>query len=128
MYTPIYVGKTMASGRTSTRRVQYGTYTPTTCSRWYDHEWLKADYKSDSSIHPIYIGSHANEHEKKSLNFINTKFLKQKKWSGDMVATFWQNLALIRLIVSSKKRFTDGRTDEGCPRHSISSADTVKQS
>ncbi len=28
------------------------TYTPTTCSRWYDHEWLKADYKPDSSIHP----------------------------------------------------------------------------
>ncbi len=29
-------------------------YTPTTGSRWYDHEWLKADYKPDSSIHPIY--------------------------------------------------------------------------
>ncbi len=28
------------------------TYTPTTCSRWYDHECLKADYKPDSSIHP----------------------------------------------------------------------------
>ncbi len=23
----------------------------TTCSRWYDHEWLKADYKPESSIH-----------------------------------------------------------------------------
>ncbi len=29
------------------------TYTPTTCSQRYDHEWLKADYKPDSSIHPI---------------------------------------------------------------------------
>ncbi len=28
------------------------TYTPTTCSRWYDHVWLKADYKPDWSIHP----------------------------------------------------------------------------
>ncbi len=28
------------------------TFTPT-CSRWYDHEWLKADYKPDLSIHPI---------------------------------------------------------------------------
>ncbi len=27
------------------------TYTPS-CSRGYDHEWLKADYKPDSSIHP----------------------------------------------------------------------------
>ena len=26
--------------------------TPTTCSRWYDYEWLKADYNPDSSIHP----------------------------------------------------------------------------
>ncbi len=23
-----------------------------TCSRWYDHEWLKADYKPDSPTHP----------------------------------------------------------------------------
>ncbi len=28
------------------------TYTPTTCSRWYELKWLKADYKPDSSIHP----------------------------------------------------------------------------
>ncbi len=28
------------------------THTPPTCSRWYDHKWLKADYKPDSSIHP----------------------------------------------------------------------------
>ncbi len=26
------------------------THTPTTCSWRYDHEWLKADYKPDSSI------------------------------------------------------------------------------
>ena len=29
------------------------TYTPTTCSRWYDHEWLKAGYKPDSSIYRL---------------------------------------------------------------------------
>ncbi len=29
------------------------TYTPTTFSRWYDHEWLKADYKPDSPTHPL---------------------------------------------------------------------------
>ena len=37
---------------------------------------------------------------------------------------------IIRLMVSGKTRFTDGRTttDDGRPRHGISSADTVKQS
>ncbi len=30
-------------------------YTPTTYSRWYDHDWLKADYKPDSSIHLILV-------------------------------------------------------------------------
>ncbi len=36
----------------------------------------------------------------------------------------------IGLMVSEKTRFTDGRTttDDECPRHGISSADTVKQS
>ena len=45
------------------------------------------------------------------------------------IATFPQNLALICLTVPEKTRFTDGRTtDDGRPRHGISSADTVKQS
>ncbi len=42
--------------RPQVRLVEDGssTYTPTTCSRWYDHEWLKADYKPDSSINVVW--------------------------------------------------------------------------
>ncbi len=36
------------------------TYTPTTGSRWYDHEWLKADYKPDSSTHLYVVYSHSH--------------------------------------------------------------------
>ncbi len=48
------------------------------------------------------------------------------------MATFPQNLALIRLTVSEKTRFTDDddgcKMDDGRLRHGISSAETVKQS
>ncbi len=52
--------------------------------------------------------------KKKSLKFKNLK--KQKnhpeiQWIG----TFPQNLALIRLMVSEKMRFTDGRTSRRTP-------------
>ena len=40
------------------------------------------------------------------------------------IAAFPQNLALICSTVSEKTRFTDGRTTDGRPRHSISSADS----
>ncbi len=71
------------------------------------------------------IGSHVKGNEKKSLKLKNLKFLKRKKkksleiW---WIATFPKHLALIRLTVSEKTRFTDGWMD-GHPRHSISSAD-----
>ncbi len=45
---------TIKTGRRSLVQDGSSTYTPTTCSRWYDHEWLKADYKPDSSIHLIF--------------------------------------------------------------------------
>ncbi len=71
------------------------------------------------------IGSHVNKNEKSSLQFKNPRFRKtgKKVWRYGGQATFPQKLALIRLMVSEKMRFTNGR-----PRHGISSADTVKQS
>ena len=65
--------------------------------------------------------------KEKSLKLKNPKFWKTgKKWSEDKVniATFPQNLALIRLMVSEKMHFMD----DGCRRHGIKSTDTVKQS
>ncbi len=39
---------------TTTKLTRIHLHTPPnpTCSRWYDHEWLKADYKPDSPTHP----------------------------------------------------------------------------
>ncbi len=42
-----YWGTCVAVGLKKTEG--YGPYT--CCSRWYDHEWLKADYKPDSPTH-----------------------------------------------------------------------------
>ena len=73
------------------------------------------------------IGSHVDENEKKKKKKIvkipKFKYLVKGKNSLETwwIATFPQNLALIRLMISENR---DGRTDG---LHSISSADTVKQ-
>ncbi len=38
-------------------RIYLHTQPNPTCSLWYDHEWLKADYKPDSPTHPAVIHS-----------------------------------------------------------------------
>ncbi len=69
------------------------------------------------------------EMKKVRLKFQNPKFLKNGKNDLEIwwTATFPQKLALIRLMVSEKTRFTDD-DDDWRPRHGIRSADTVKQS
>ena len=60
--------------------------------------------------------------KKKSLKFKNPKLLKTEKNGLQIwwIATFSQNVALIRLTVSEKMRCTDGRrTDDGRPHHGI---------
>ncbi len=61
--------------------------------------------------------------KKKIVKIQKLKFLEKGKNSLETwwIATFPQNLALIRLMISENR---DGRTDG---LHSISSADTVKQ-
>ena len=60
--------------------------------------------------------------KKKSLKLKKSKISKIGK--NRLEITFPRDFALILLTVSEKTRFTD----DGCPRHGTSSADTVKQS
>ncbi len=75
------------------------TYTPTTCSRWYDHEWLKADYKPDSSIHLTAINRTSGRPKSssvrggKGVHMVYGISIAQKKKSHTPSLHLWMKLA-----------------------------------
>ncbi len=71
------------------------------------------------------MGSHNYENEKKNIVKIkkNPQFWRTEKmvWRYVWIATFRENLALIRLVVFWENPFSGGQTADGRTRHAISS-------